>query len=65
MDDPKNNEHTAMDQQAVIREGMQGATGEVDANGLEKNFDRGEKLEELRENLQDVTDASGGGQQNG
>ncbi|GMA14018.1 hypothetical protein E5F05_18755 [Deinococcus metallilatus] len=44
-----------LDQNTVIEEGMQGATGDMDADGLEKNFDRQEKLSELRENLQDVT----------
>lgn len=55
MTDPNNNEHTATDQQEVIEEGMQGADGEVDANGLAKNFDREEKLSELQNNLQDMT----------
>ncbi|GAA5535170.1 hypothetical protein [Deinococcus aluminii] len=44
-----------LDQNTVIEEGMQGATGDMDADGLEKHFDRQEKLSELRENLQDVT----------
>ncbi len=36
---------------ATIEEGMQGATGEVDANGLEPGFDADEKLSELKANL--------------
>lgn len=56
--DPGNNEHTHIDQQEVIEEGMQGADGNVDANGLEGGADRQERLEELRENLQDMTGAS-------
>ncbi|TSA88116.1 hypothetical protein FNU79_02515 [Deinococcus detaillensis] len=36
---------------ATIQEGMQGGTGEMDANGLAPDFDSGEKMEELKENL--------------
>lgn len=42
------------DQQEVIEEGMQGATGNVDANGLDQGMtqqDKEEKLEELNDNL--------------
>ncbi|MBB5232611.1 hypothetical protein [Deinococcus budaensis] len=47
--------HTyATDQQEVIEEGMQGATGNVDANGLSGEAGR-DKLEELRANLADMT----------
>lgn len=48
--------HTyATDQQEVVEEGMQGATGNMDANGL--SGDAGEdKLEELRTNLSGLTD---------
>lgn len=35
----------------TISEGMQGATGEMDANGLSPHFESEEKLEELKENL--------------
>ncbi|ABF46382.1 hypothetical protein Dgeo_2088 [Deinococcus geothermalis DSM 11300] len=49
-------EESDLDQQAVIEEGMQGATGDMNANGLEKKVDRQEKLSELRENLQDLTE---------
>lgn len=61
-DNTEHMEQPDLDQNTVIEEGMQGATGDVDANGLEKNFDRQEKLDELRENLQDV---GGTGQGNG
>lgn len=56
--DAGNNEHTHIDQQEVIEEGMQGADGNVDANGLSGGTNRQEKLGELRENLADLTDAS-------
>ena len=47
--------HTyATDQHEVIEEGMQGATGNVDANGLTGDAGR-DKLEELRANLANVT----------
>ncbi|EYB69560.1 hypothetical protein DEIPH_ctg004orf0070 [Deinococcus phoenicis] len=65
MSDPKREEHLEqpdLDQHDVIEEGMQGGTGDMDANGLEKNFDREEKLGELRDNLADVT-APGEGRQ--
>ena len=42
------------DQQEVIEEGMQGATGNVDANGLDANMseqEKADKLDELKENL--------------
>ncbi|SMB95854.1 hypothetical protein [Deinococcus hopiensis] len=55
--DLSDNAHTAIDQQEVIEEGMQGADGNVDANGLERGADRQEKLEELRENVQGLTTA--------
>ena len=59
MADTQREEHLAesdLDQEAVIEEGMQGATGDMDANGLEKKVDRQEKLSELRGNLQDLTE---------
>jgi len=46
-----------LDQQEVIEEGMQGADGNVDANGLSAGTDRQERLEELRENLQGLTNS--------
>jgi lycopene beta-cyclase len=47
--------HTyASDQHEVIEEGMQGATGNVDTNGLSNDAGR-DKLEELRANLADMT----------
>ena len=45
------------DQQEVIEEGMQGATGNVDANGMDKGMSEGEKqekLDELQSNLSDL-----------
>lgn len=57
MTDPKADDqgHTyATDQHEVIEEGMQGATGNVNANGLSNDAGR-DKLEELRANLADVT----------
>ena len=54
--DPGNNEHTHIDQQEVIEEGMQGADGDMDANGLSHHGSRQERLEELRENVQGLTD---------
>lgn len=45
------------DQQEVIEEGMQGATGNVDASGLDQNLteeQREEKLEELTDNLSNL-----------
>lgn len=53
---------TPTDQQETVREGMQGATGEADANGLAQNFDREEKLGELQDNLADVTADRPGGE---
>ncbi|MDV6375816.1 lycopene cyclase family protein [Deinococcus arenicola] len=44
-----------IDQQEVIEEGMQGAVGNVNAAGLAPGVDREEKLEELRENMAEVT----------
>ncbi|WP_034386647.1 hypothetical protein [Deinococcus sp. YIM 77859] len=64
MTEPSNHDPTATEQD-VIEEGMQGATGEVDANGLEKNFDRKEKLDELQDNLQDLTRGTTGEEQQG
>lgn len=63
MTDQKTGENAVVsvaDQNEVVSEGMQGGTGEMDANGLEKNFDREEKLSELRENMQDVVDSGEG-----
>ena len=45
------------DQQEVIEDGMQGATGNVDSTGLDRNMSEGEKqdkLDELKENLTDL-----------
>ncbi len=42
------------DQQEVIEEGMQGATGNVDANGMDKDMsdkEKADKLSELEDNL--------------
>ncbi|ANE43963.1 lycopene cyclase family protein [Deinococcus puniceus] len=47
------------DQHEIVEDGMQGATGSADANGLDPNVDREEKLAELRENLADVTHEEG------
>ncbi|CAM3892454.1 lycopene cyclase family protein [Deinococcus frigens] len=44
-----------VDQQEVIEEGMQGAVGNVNADGLAPDVDREEKLEELRENMAEVS----------
>lgn len=55
MTDHKTGENAALSDEAqneVVQETMQGGEGEMDANGLGKNFDREEKLGELRENLQ-------------
>jgi hypothetical protein len=63
MTDQKTGENAVVsdtDQHEVVSEGMQGGTGEMDANGLEKNFDREEKLSELQENLQDVVNGGEG-----
>ncbi|UQN05660.1 lycopene cyclase family protein [Deinococcus sp. QL22] len=47
------------DQHEIVEDGMQGATGSADANGLDPNVDREEKLAELRENLADMTHDEG------
>ncbi|MFC4425912.1 hypothetical protein [Deinococcus navajonensis] len=39
--------------------GMQGADGSVDANGLDPDMNREEKLEELRRNLDTTQEHSG------
>lgn len=42
------------DQNEVIEEGMQGATGNVDANGMDRNMSdkqKADKLSELQDNL--------------
>ncbi|GGO29161.1 putative carotenoid cyclase [Deinococcus humi] len=44
-----------IDQQEVIEEGMQGATGNVDADGLDPDVNRQKKLEELRENIAEIS----------
>lgn len=50
--------HTyATNQTEIVEEGMQGATGNMDANGLSEGAGQG-KLEELRENLSELTDGS-------
>ncbi|PTA69578.1 lycopene cyclase family protein [Deinococcus arcticus] len=43
--------HEDTDQHEVIEDGMQGATGSTDANGLDQGADLAEKVRELRENL--------------
>lgn len=63
MTDPKTGENAVVTDEAqneVVQETMQGGEGEMDANGLGKNFDREEKLGELRENLQDMVNAGEG-----
>ncbi|MPY65930.1 hypothetical protein F8S09_04355 [Deinococcus sp. SDU3-2] len=50
--------HTyATNQTEIVEEGMQGATGNMDANGLSGEAGQG-KLDELRENLSEMTDGS-------
>ncbi|MCP2013247.1 glutamate racemase [Deinococcus sp. HSC-46F16] len=50
--------HTyATNQTEIVEEGMQGATGSMDANGLSEGAGQ-DKLEELRENLSEMTDGS-------
>ncbi|MFC6616437.1 hypothetical protein [Deinococcus radiophilus] len=44
------------DQQTEITEGMQGATGNADANGLDSDADPQEKLAELDKNLEGLKD---------
>ncbi len=44
-----------IDQQEVIDEGMQGATGNMDADGLAPDVNRQKKLEELRENVAEIS----------
>ncbi|WP_052195385.1 lycopene cyclase family protein [Deinococcus radiopugnans] len=44
-----------IDQQEVIEEGMQGATGNVNADGLAPDVNRQKKLEELRENVAEIS----------
>ncbi|WP_019588754.1 hypothetical protein [Deinococcus apachensis] len=63
MTDRKTGENAALSDEAqneVVEETMQGGEGEMDANGLGKNFDREEKLGELRENLQGMVNAGEG-----
>ena len=55
------NDPSDIDLNAEIGEGMQGASGDMDANGLESGTDREEKLSELEENLQGLTSADGSG----
>lgn len=57
MTDQKTGENAVVSDEAqneVVTEAMQGGEGDMDANGLGKDFDRGEKLEELRGNLEGV-----------
>lgn len=44
-----------LNQSETIESGMQGATGNADANGLDPDADLGERVEELRENLRPLT----------
>ncbi|GBF08243.1 hypothetical protein DAERI_270017 [Deinococcus aerius] len=63
MTDHKTGENAALSDEAqneVVQETMQGGEGEMDANGLGKNFDREEKLGELRENLQGMASPAEG-----
>lgn len=46
-----NPESGDVDQTEQINDGMQGADGSVDANGMDPAVSAQEKLEELRENL--------------
>ncbi|WP_216321391.1 hypothetical protein [Deinococcus aestuarii] len=54
------NDPSDIDLQDTIDEGMQGASGDMNANGLEGGADSEQKLEELGENLQGLTGAGGG-----
>ncbi|MEF2276773.1 hypothetical protein V3W47_00585 [Deinococcus sp. YIM 134068] len=54
------NDPSDIDLNADIGEGMQGASGDMDANGMESGADREERLGELEENLQGLTSAGGG-----
>lgn len=53
----KSNENIGnTDQREVVEEGMQGATGNVDANGLDADMSdqqKADKLSELQDNLGD------------
>lgn len=46
---------TDASQTEVIEEGMQGADGNMDANGLKPGTTPAEKLDELKENLSDLS----------
>lgn len=48
--------HEDLNQTETIQSGMQGATGNADANGLDPDADLGECVEELRENLRPLTE---------
>jgi len=48
--------HEDLNQTETIQSGMQGATGNADANGLDPDVDLGERVEELRENLRPLTE---------
>ncbi|NTY02173.1 lycopene cyclase family protein [Deinococcus sp. JMULE3] len=48
--------HEDLNQTDTIQSGMQGATGNADANGLDPDVDLGERVEELRENLRPLTE---------
>ncbi|GGR83119.1 lycopene cyclase family protein [Deinococcus sedimenti] len=64
---PESTDHTAADQTVLDREdlnqtqpvtdGMQGATGSADANGLDPDADLAERVAELRENLRPLTES--------
>ncbi|MFC4637299.1 hypothetical protein [Deinococcus hohokamensis] len=54
-----NPESGDVNQNERIEEGMQGADGSVDANGLAPDMNREEKLEELRQNLETTQEHSG------
>ncbi|GGK16226.1 hypothetical protein GCM10008955_07060 [Deinococcus malanensis] len=51
-----NPESGDVNQGEQINDGMQGADGSVDANGMNPSVNAQEKLEELRENLGDLSD---------
>ncbi|GGK89052.1 lycopene cyclase family protein [Deinococcus radiotolerans] len=50
-------QHEDLDQTAPVTDGMQGATGSADANGLDPNVNLEERVDELRENLRPLTES--------
>ena len=55
------NDPSDIDLNDTVEEGMQGASGDMNANGLESGADPEQKLGELEQNLQGLTGAGGGG----